>query len=110
MLPLRRVEYLAWVTMVPGTTAASSTTVYLPTTIYPLGHVVCGNFDISNLVYEAVTSRPHHGHLTIGLYRWPIGSVNPALIQDGGQTHWYVTMASREDVTNTPTVVYWTAP
>ena len=111
MLPLRQVEYLSWVVITPGSAPNDTvTTVYDPPTQNPQGHVVYDNLDISNLTYDTVMSGLVNGKLTVGLYQWPIGTVNLALIQEGGQTHWYVTNLGNEAVTNTPNVVYWTAP
>ena len=111
MLPLRQVGYLSWVVITPGGIGTDTqTTTFQPSVHSPAGHVVYGNLSIANLTYDTVQSGMVHGKLTVGLYKWPIGEVDMVLIKQGGQTHWYVASFGGEGVTNTPNVVYWTAP
>lgn len=106
MLPLRQVEYVSWATLTRGATSISVT----GGTAHPTGHVLIGNLGIDNITFNTVESGLVNGKLTVALYVAPVSEITMALIQQGAQTHWYVTGLQGDNFGNTPAAVYWTAP
>ena len=114
MLSWRQVEYESWVSLslnpqdfFSGSTQFSQ---YDPVTTTPAGHVLIGNLAVQDFSFHTVESGLVDGHLTVGRYDAPIGTVSLALIHSGGQARWYVTGLSGDVFGNTPSQTYWTAP
>ncbi|AEW04720.1 hypothetical protein Sulac_1220 [Sulfobacillus acidophilus DSM 10332] len=74
----------------------------------PAGHVVTTVL-INNIQVNLVMGGIDQGHEIIGIYPAPPTNVAVDLIQDNGQTRWYVSWASSGETGN-PSRVLWTGP
>ena len=109
MLPLRQTEYESWISVTFPNDAVKQFTVLFPDVVNsPQGHVIAALY-VGNLTFHTIESGLVNGKLTVGQYVAPAGAY-VALIQDHGQSRWYVAGIGEDAFGNTPAAIYWTAP
>nr|WP_031942636.1 hypothetical protein [Sulfobacillus thermotolerans]AEP14269.1 hypothetical protein [Sulfobacillus thermotolerans] len=117
MIPARQVDYESWISYsinptdywASGTTLAGGQNSAVATKA-PAGHVLVSGVVIQGLTDHIIGTDMIAGHLMIGQFPIQVGDVTLALVQNGAQTHWYVTAAHEFSGGNTPSATYWTAP
>lgn len=98
----RQYVYQEWANVQNVTIGFSTPDPQLP------GHIVT-TLLVNDIAVNLVMGGLNHDHEIIGVYPAPPTNVAVDLIQDGGQTRWYVSWASAGNTGN-PTQVLWVGP
>lgn len=111
MLPLRQVNYRAWVSFAPPGSSSHPTIQSSSIALnQPNGHVRFANFMVNNVIIHVIGTGMYQGKLRIGKFSASSNQIVEGMVSGANQSQWYMWGSKPGQFTNKPNPIYWSKP